>query len=446
MALTTEQVNALVWRYLSESGFEHSAFIFSSEANIEPGDSEDMQIASGALIFFLQRSLLYTTLEKAAKKARRDPDDPSHQNLLRVEERFPDNLPPPVRRLHSSSVQITRETAIILEGHRAGVFACKWSPDGTQLATGSADDTVNLWKFQDGVPTHQEMLGVVPDTQSEKYGIAGIDWSPSGDYFATGSFDTSVCLYQSSGRLVATLCGHRDNVFTVRFNRSGTLLASASADQSAIVWSVPGRSLIKAFPHSGTVMDLDWKDDITFATASEDGTVGIMSNFSWQLLYGHTGHVIAVAWSPGGTYLASGSEDKTVRIWNAEGFKSLVLQGHDSGVSCVKWVPRRENVVVSSAQNGQIRVWDVLNGSCLKSYSRHAGEVVSLSISPDGLYVASGGTGDTIDVTNIVTGEMTVTFRGDSSIELQWDPTGRYIAACLGNGNVAVLPMVQYLT
>jgi WD40 repeat protein len=124
-------------------------------------------------------------------------------------------------------------------------------------------------------------------------------------------------------------------------------------------------------------------------------------------LRGHTDCIRSVGFSPDGTHIVSGSDDKTIRVWNAKTGEEVMkpLEGHTHYVTSVGFSPDGTHIV-SGSHDKTIRIWDVRTGEeVMKPLNGHTYCVRSVGFSPDGTHIVSGSDNKTMRVWDVRTGE-----------------------------------------
>lgn len=192
---------------------------------------------------------------------------------------------------------------------------------------------------------------------------------------------------------IMLLTGHQSAIYTMKFNPSGTIVASGSHDREIFLWNVYG----------------DCKN--------------------FMVLKGHKNAVLDLQWTTDGSNIISASPDKTLRAWDVEtGMQIKKMSEHSSVVnSCC---PNRRGPlnIVSGSDDGTAKLWDIRTRGATQTFPDKF-QITAVCFSDAADKIFTGGIDNDVKVWDIRRNEVTMTLQGhqDMITGMQLSPDGSYL-------------------
>lgn len=206
-----------------------------------------------------------------------------------------------------------------LNGHTSKVYAGCFSSDSSKALTGSHDRTIKIWDL---------VRGYVLRTIMCSSSCNAICMNVDSTLAFSGHFDSNLRIWElKNGTLVTELSGiHTDQITSVSINQDSTAILTSSRDNTLKLIDISSHEVIQTYKHD------EYRNGANWAKACI---------------------------SPDGSYVAAGSSEGQVFIWDTKTGKThSILKGHKDIVTCVAWNPQNNGTIASCDKSGAVFFWE----------------------------------------------------------------------------------------
>ncbi|MDI1480468.1 WD40 repeat domain-containing protein [Polyangium sp. y55x31] len=309
-----------------------------------------------------------------------------------------------------------------------------FSPDGQRIAGGCDGGPLCVVDVNSGA---EQMKIALQDA-----GISSLSVTADGKTLAVRPWDATVRLLDlEKGTLRSTLT-LPDDEGEIGFSRDGKLLGAGG--KTVRVWNIETGQIVREETLPAAASSFAMSPDGSRVAVDVGKTIRVIplaTNEPIREFAGHTGNIRALAFSPDGKLLASGSHDHTVRLWNVtSGLEERILRGHTGLVETVAFSPDGK-LLASGSQDTSAMLWDVETGKPRQTFqdpkARRSEMVEDVVFSSDGKLLAVGGLSNSLRIWELETGKARSMPKSSTSpFALAFTPDGKWLVTGFGDGTL----------
>jgi WD40 repeat protein len=302
-----------------------------------------------------------------------------------------------------------------LEGVRRGVTAITVSPDGARALGGFRDGRLVLWRLEDGAAVR-----TVSEPRLAEGDIRAVAITPDGRSAVSASRQAVKVWDLEGGVLERTLDADSSGVTAIAMTADGTR-AVCGGGRTLRIWDIQSGALQKTI-QAGYPEETTWwgtrNHEVTALALTPDSARVVVA--SWRRLVlaqleplqplrefaAHTSEVTAVAVTPDGTRIVSGSDDRTLKVWDlASGELVQTLEGHADAITAIAITPDGARAV-SACRDQTIKVWNLGAAAAAPGQVGHAAAVTAVTVVPGGMRAITAGDDYTVRIWDLERGEL----------------------------------------
>jgi len=264
------------------------------------------------------------------------------------------------------------------------VASCAFSNDGKYVVAGCEDQYLRIWNVEYGNCTHEVL---------SKY-IRCCRFSVNDQNIIAGSSDKKFAILDLNNLIpVEELEGHFDSVICCDQSPNGKYLISGSLDNNLRLWNFYNGECLRILNGSKNNLmtcDFNYAGNYIISATYEDNIItlrDVTNGKIYRKINGQKAGIRACASSPNGLFIASGSFDCTIQLWNTNNGQCFnVLEGHQHTViNCVFSTDSR--YLLSSSADKTLRLWDAQSGACLKILNNYDDHLEFCAFNQDDSYL-----------------------------------------------------------
>ncbi|MCE9534160.1 MAG: WD40 repeat domain-containing protein [Planctomycetes bacterium] len=286
-----------------------------------------------------------------------------------------------------------------LRGHGDWVSSVAFGVDSRFVLSASVDKTVKIWEL-----SNEETVPPIGHTRR----LNTLAVSADGKLLASGSDDRTIKIWDmQTGQELYTLSEHTGEITALAFDPKGERLISGGEDRKIRVWDLKARKSVQ-------VIDCDRVPVIVFTLkgdkflawffrpgiANQSASTAQVYDTAGKPLYALTERekpINCLAFSSDGEWVAMGSTDGSVRIWDiAKNERPLGgdMPVHQKGLGDLVFTPDKKTLITGD-EEGEIKIWNLAKKEAVKTFVAHKGGLLAISMSPDGKrFVTVGQNGE----------------------------------------------------